>query len=153
MTWCMNTQNRMVSLDDQSNKSSQSSRLSVSSVSVEDASEEEGPPDDDDSVFVAIGLYSFFRSLVNSTCRFVVFPPEFDSSVRWKCSKRWAFHLNFEKIWATSLSGALIQAEPAILWMYSGLLSGALASCLDQRHHFLLLVSLSIERSFDHEVK
>ena len=55
----MNAQNRMVSLNDQSNKSSQSSRLSVSSVSVEDASKEEGPPNDDDSVLVALGLYSF----------------------------------------------------------------------------------------------
>ena len=53
------TKQRMVSLNDQSNKSSQSSRLSVSSVSVEDASEEEGPPDDDDSVLVALGLYPF----------------------------------------------------------------------------------------------
>ena len=54
----MNTQNGMVSLNDQSNKSSQSSRLSVSFVSVEDASKE-GPPEDDDSVLVALGLYSF----------------------------------------------------------------------------------------------
>ena len=52
----MNTQNGMVSLNDQSNKSSQSSRLSVSFVSVEDASEK-GPPDDDDSVLMALGLY------------------------------------------------------------------------------------------------
>ena len=60
----MNTQNRMVSLNDQSNKSSQSSRLSVSSVSVEDASKEEGPPDDDDSVLVALGLLGAWLTLL-----------------------------------------------------------------------------------------
>ena len=53
------TKQRMASLNDQSNKSSQSSRLSASSGSVEDASKEEGPPDDDDSVLAALGLYSF----------------------------------------------------------------------------------------------
>ena len=57
--------------EEESNKSSQSSRLSVSSGLVE----KEGPLYDD-SVLVALGLYTFlYRSLVNSPCCFAVLPP------------------------------------------------------------------------------
>ena len=42
----------------ESNKSSQSSRLNVSSVESDDVSDEEGPQDDD-SVLVGLGVYTF----------------------------------------------------------------------------------------------
>ena len=42
----------------ESNKSSQSSMLSVSSVESDDTSDEEGPQDDD-SVLVDLGVYTF----------------------------------------------------------------------------------------------
>ena len=49
----------MVSLNDQLNKSPQSSGLSACSVAVEDPSKEEEPTDDHSPVLASLGLYSF----------------------------------------------------------------------------------------------